>query len=301
MGILSKSEIIERIQNNRLIIDAHTENGVPVVEPASYDLRAGIIIWKESGNNKEIKRKDFNPALPLDKQEMVTIQPGQVMFVITREMVNMPIDLCGTVYAKNEFSRAGILLFTTGHVDPGIQCPIVIRLVNLRATQFALSLGHPIYTIVFHTLHPFAGGTPARHENISMLDTINRAKQSAEQALDNALYDLSLLSNFIKKDEFEKIASECNYIKKGDWGKAAWEWIKGNSLKAFGWLIAILVFLATIIGAIPAAIETWNNWRNKTNDSNDTKPKIENTIKPSTSKPNSSTLDTGASNQSVKH
>lgn len=297
MGILTKSEIIHKIKNEKLIIDAHFENGEPVVEPASYDLRAGIIIWKESGNNKEIKRKDYNPAVSLDKQEMVTIQPGQVMFVITREMVNLPLDMCGTVYAKNEFSRAGILLFTTGHVDPGIQCPIVIRLVNLRATPYALTLGHPIYTIVFHMLQAYTGGTPARHENISMLQTIDRTKHSAEQALDNALYDLSLLSSFIKKDEFEKIASQYNYIKENEWGKAAWKWIRGNSLKAFGWLVAILVFLATIIGAIPAAIETWNNWRDPKRDSINPKPPIGNVVTHPSTSPLLTFPDTGKTNK----
>lgn len=130
MGILTKSEIIHRIKTENLIIDAHTENGEYSVEPASYDLRVGIIIWKESINNKEIKRKDFEPDKALERQDMITIHPGQVVFVITKEQIKMPLDLCGTVYAKNKFSRDGILLFTTGHVDPGIQCPIVIRLVN---------------------------------------------------------------------------------------------------------------------------------------------------------------------------
>jgi deoxycytidine triphosphate deaminase len=280
MGILTKDEIINRIQKDQLIIDVHSDEdgGLPTVEPASYDLRVGTIIWKESENNKEIKRKDYNPELPLEKQDMVTIQPGQVMFVITKEQVKMPLDLCGTVYAKNEFSRSGILLFTTGHVDPGIQCPIVIRLVNLRAIPFTLTLGNPIYTIVFHTLQPFPGGTLDGHRNISMLDTIERTKKSAEAALGNSLYDLSLLSNFIKKDEFEQISSQHYYIKESEWGKAGWKWMKKNMLKIFSWIIAIILFLATVIGAIPTAIESWKDWKNAPKDSSKVKYKNENSL-----------------------
>lgn len=268
MAILTKDEIAKRIKEDNLIIDAHLENGEPVVEPASYDLRAGIIIWKESGNNKEIMRKDFDPLLPLDKQDMVTIQPGQVMFIITREMVNMPLDLCGTVYAKNEFSRAGILLFTTGHVDPGIQCPIVIRLVNLRAIPFSLNLGHPIYTIVFQTIKQFEGGVLTRHANISMQDTILRTRSSAEQALDNALYDLSLLNNFIKKDEFGELASSLNFIKEDELGKAAWKWVKNNTIRFLIWFIAVLVFLATLVGGIVGVLEIIDRSRDSGRDSN---------------------------------
>ncbi|MCW3111455.1 MAG: deoxycytidine triphosphate deaminase [Segetibacter sp.] len=251
MGILAKSEITKRIKEDRLIINEHNVNGEPVVEPASYDLRVGIIIWKEVENNRPtIKRRDFNPLLSIDKQDMVTIQPGQVIFVITQEQVNMPLDLCGTVYAKNEFSRCGILLFTTGHIDPGIQCPIVIRLVNLRSTPFALTLGHPIYTIVFHTIKPFVGGVLERHENITIEKTIQRTIKSAEDALDNTLYDLSLLNHLIRKDEF---------------GKAAWSWIKSQGLKIFLIVVGVITFLATIIGAIPSAIESWSKWRASSN------------------------------------
>jgi len=276
MGILTKDEIIHRIANDDLIIDAHTENNVPVVEPASYDLRAGIIIWKTTENNKsEVKREDFNPALPLEEQKMVTIQPGQVLFVITREQVNMPKELCGTVYAKNEFSRSGILLFTTGHIDPGIQCPIVIRLVNLRATPFTLTLGQRIYTIVFHTIQTYKDGTLTSKENITMLKTIERTKKSAEEALDNALYDLSLLSNLVKREEFDKIAKENNFIKEDELGKAAWKWARNNALKAFGWIVAILVFLATIIGAIPSALDAWSRFTGNDIDPTVSQPKVE--------------------------
>src|SRR5436189_5956851 len=110
MGILSKSEIVARLEKGELLVNAYKKDGQYEVEPASYDLRSGIVIWKENDSDPKksiVKRKDFNPALLLENQESVTIHPGQVMFVITKEEVNMPLELCGTVYAKNEFSRNG--------------------------------------------------------------------------------------------------------------------------------------------------------------------------------------------------
>lgn len=245
MSILTKSEITHRINTENLIIDAHTENGKYSVEPASYDLRVGIIIWKESNNNKEIKRKDFDPTKSLEKQEMVTIHPGQVVFVITKEQIKMPLDLCGTVYAKNEFSRNGILLFTTGHVDPGIQCPIVIRLVNLRSTPFALMLGHPIYTIVFQTLNVFEGSKLEGHKDITMKATIDRTVKSAEEALSNALYDLSLLNDLVRRENFSK---------------EFWNMVKSNIYKIGTWTLAALVAIATLISGWPTLKDILKGW-----------------------------------------
>jgi len=240
MSTLTKSEIIHRIKTENLIIDAYAENGEYCVEPASYDLRVGTIILKESNNNKEIRRKDFDPKLTIEMQDMVTIHPGQVVFVVTKEQIKMPLDLCGTVYAKNSFSRNGILLFTTGHVDPGIQCPIVIRLVNLRSTPFALMLGHPIYTIVFQTLNKFKDNVLEGHNDITMKTTIDRTIKSAEEALSNSLYDLSLLNDFVKKEDF---------------AKEFWIMIKFKIYKIIAWTVAILVAIATIISGWPTLEE----------------------------------------------
>ena len=111
MGILTKHEIEEYLEKGELIINPHKkDDGKYEIEPASYDLRAGTLIWKEY----DTKRKKYKTC---SKQYSITkslgdltesIQPGQVMFVITLEEIKMPKNICGTVYAKNKFSRDGI-------------------------------------------------------------------------------------------------------------------------------------------------------------------------------------------------
>lgn len=263
MGILTRDEIVKTILEKQLIIDAHQINGEYDVEPASYDLRSGVIIWKEFDNvNRRsiIQRLDFDSSLPIEKQPSVTIQPGQVMFVITKEQVNLPVELCGTVYAKNEFSREGILLFTTGHIDPGVKCPIVIRLVNLRSTPYVLMLGQPIYTIVFQKVASFPGGALIAHAERSMEQTIIRTLKSAEEALDNTLYDLSLLNNLVKRDEFSSLARENTFIRQEDFGRALWRWSRRHFIKVFFILIGIITFLAAVVSAIPSGLELLKEW-----------------------------------------
>lgn len=238
MPTLSKHQIIEYLKRGELLSNpSRKEDGEYDVEPASYDLRAGIFIWKEIDRNNGLsqpKSKRYNPNLPLYKQEYHTLQPGQVMFVITYEEVKMPKNLCGTVYAKNKFSREGILALTTGHIDPGVQCPIVIRLINLRSIPYTFHLGEPIYTIVFRNLECQNIDHLCSHQAISMDLTYERTMDSANMALGN-LYDLSLTNDFVRKDDF---------------GKLFWKMIRANIYKVCVWSIAALVALLTIIGGV---------------------------------------------------
>ncbi len=237
MGVLSKQEIISRLENGQLITNpAKDGNGSFNVEHASYDLRAGIAIWKN--DSQEVQKKSdpgkrvYNPDLELAHQPIVTLQPGQMMFVITHEQIYMPIDLCGTVYSRNNLSRAGILALNAGHIDPGFKGNIVIRLINLRSIPYKLILGKPIYTIVFHKLEYKDAELLTTHEEIPLEKTIEKVLESANCALSNALYDLTLLHEFVKKEEFGE-----QYLK----------WLKSSFLGIITIVLAIIGAIVTII------------------------------------------------------
>jgi deoxycytidine triphosphate deaminase len=235
MGILTKYQIKEYLERGELIINAHRkEDGSFDVEPASYDLRAGILIWKEYNFQTKLFHtcsKKFDPQKSLNEQTQ-TIQPGQVMFVITYEELKMPKNLCGTVYAKNQFSRDGILAWTTGHIDPGINCPIVVRLINFRSIPYTIRLGEPVYTVVFHELSNIEEGLLEIHKPITMDDTISKTLKAADSILGNALNDISLTQDFINKDEFASLFAKQFF-------KTAW-----------GWIIIILGIIATIMSIV---------------------------------------------------
>ena len=236
MGVLPKAEIISRLKKGELLRNAHLDaDGNFDVEPASYDLHSGIIIWKDINKDtgaSTIRREDIEKRNPPCDQPIVTLQPGQVMFVITKEEVLMPKELCGTVYAKNKFSRDGILALTTGHVDPGVHCPIVIRLINLRSIPFTFQIGEPIYTIVFHTLEKSDSITYYGHTAISMSKTIAQTIASADAALENTLHDISLTQKFIRKEDFAKIFAKQFF-------KTIW-----------GWLVVLFLLISAFAGIL---------------------------------------------------
>lgn len=189
MPILNQKQIGDRIRAGELILYfLQDADGNPVVEPASYDLRAGIVLWKEETTDQLIQ-KDFEPAKQPLQQAVVTIRPGQMVFVITHEELKLPIDISATVYSRNKLQKQNILALNAGHIDPGYEGPIMIRLINLGAIPWPLVLGDAVFTVVFHTVvvpEKTSNGHPPRTKQ----ETLEAARKTAVEAFSNPFHDL---------------------------------------------------------------------------------------------------------------
>jgi deoxycytidine triphosphate deaminase len=242
-GVLTAAELIKRMSAGQLIRNVRLISGQPDVQPASYDLTAGRAVWTEpkSGETKELL---YNPASA--EKPYVVLQPGQMMSIITHEEVLMPKDLCGTVFSKNRLALNGIFAFNAGHVDPGFEGPVVIRLINLRRNRFTVNLGDRIFTIVFQTL---ADGDPPNQLGsrppITMEETVRQVRQFADVALSNALFDLYADSITQRLDDHrtEILAKlredlEKEFVRKEKFGAflLGWSW---KGLLALGGLILL--------------------------------------------------------------
>ena len=192
MGVLCRAELERRIELGELIENVRRKNGKPDLQPASYDLSAGRAVWKEAGRSDkppQVMERSYDDKVDFLYQHAVTLYPGQMMTVITRESVKMPRDLCGNVFSKNRLALSGIFAFNAGHVDPGYHGQIVIRLINLRETTWTLSLGAPIFTIVFQTLEkPGPPESLPFRPPISPAETLQQVRDFADVALSNALF-----------------------------------------------------------------------------------------------------------------
>jgi deoxycytidine triphosphate deaminase len=229
MSVLVRQEIVSQISQGKLIRNARRKSKTEYdVEVASYDLMAGEAIWKDA---EKRYRCSFNPNKPFHKQETATLKPGQMMFVVTAEDVVLPTHISATVYSRNSLSRSGILALNTGHIDPGFEGPIIIRLINLRSIDYTLKLGDPIFTIVFQCVNA-EGMKLDGHHKITRDETINRALRQADEALSNALYDLALLREFVKKDEF---------------GDSLWKWVTKSFKGILTLVAATIAFIAAVL------------------------------------------------------
>jgi deoxycytidine triphosphate deaminase len=186
MPILNRREIIDRIKAGDLILRTQRDDSAePVVEAASYDLRAGVVLWRERESG-DLTIRYFDQKA--DVQPVVTLQPGQMIFVITEEELKLSSTVSGTVYSRNRLQKENVLALNAGHVDPGYEGPILIRLINLGAQPWPITLGQAVFTVVFHTVEPsLKPGPPDRR---TREETLEAARKTATSAFSNPFHDL---------------------------------------------------------------------------------------------------------------
>ena len=211
MGVLNSQAIERYLRQRQLILNPRAgQNGRPFdIQNDSYDLSAGTAIWKTPTSDRyggNIETRSYSPEPAGNVQPTVTVQPGQMIFIVTREDISMPSHLCGTVYSRNSLALAGILALNAGHVDSGYQGPIVIRLINLRAIPWTLTLGAPIFTITFQTVDRNPSDLPIHDRHYSQDGMIARVRETANAALSNALYDLYQVDVEKRLNEFKSQA-----------------------------------------------------------------------------------------------
>jgi deoxycytidine triphosphate deaminase len=188
MPILNKNDLLDQIAAGDLVLNPLRDgDGLPVLEPASYDLRAGIVLWKAE-DTSIIELKDFDETKEAWQQPVVTLRPGQMVFVITHEELKLTETVSATVYSRNKLQKENVLALNAGHIDPGYQGPIMIRLINLSAVAWPLPLGEPIFTVVFHTVKD--GDGLSKHPRRTKKETLDAAMKTAAEAFSNPFHDL---------------------------------------------------------------------------------------------------------------
>ena len=258
MSLLTRKQIADRLKKGQLLRHARLgTDGRFDIEADSYDLAAGTAIWKQPiGNGPKtcVKTRTYKEGLSEGEQRTVTVQPGQMIFIVTHEDIIMPPELTGTVYSRNNLALKGILALNAGHVDSGYEGPIAIRLINLRAVPWTLTLGEPIFTITFQTVDAKRDGWSNDNRRISQEEMISRVRETANAALSNALYDLYRVDVDKQLNDF-KTASLKEFREERDerWVKREDIWsVLLNSL----WkkMLATSIILITVIGGIAAII-----------------------------------------------
>ena len=266
MSVLNRRQIEERLDRQELLRNPRRKaDGRYDIEKDSYDLATGTAIWKNPANGSlggDVETRHSVPQPTTKPQPTVTVQPGQMIFVITLEDIVMPQDVCGTVYSRNSLALSGILALNAGHVDSVYHGPIVIRLINLRATSWTLTLGDPIFTIAFQSVDPIRGFDETKDRRESQESMILRVRETANAALSNALYDLYAVNvdqrliefKTAAMDEFVDIRDQSWVRKDQLWGLVFSNWWK----KTLAGLAVLLPTLATggaIVAAVFAALQ----------------------------------------------
>lgn len=217
MSLLTQSDIVTAINNGTLI-----HNGdVSKAQTCSYDMTVGTIF-----RDGQVFDSAHPPA-----QGQVVIEPGEVVTMLTREEVHLPNDIAATAYAMNSLSSEGFLVLNPGHVDPGYKGPLEIKAVNFRKVPLALSIGDPVFTVVFQKV---GKQTPGYQNNVlSLVDKVrNVRKKEVEQSAKSISNLVALTGPFQTEDGVKKLI--------------ATHWMTWAMI-----VFAFVAMLASLVAAIP--------------------------------------------------
>src|SRR5206468_12124299 len=124
MGVLSDREIKRRVGAGDLLIEPFDET---LIQPASYDLRLGSKLLASPLSPTVLGAK-----IELDKNlPSYAIQSGQMVSVLSEEILRLPLDLCASFGIRSAFSRRGIDDFGGLQLDPGWKGRLLLNLLNV--------------------------------------------------------------------------------------------------------------------------------------------------------------------------
>jgi deoxycytidine triphosphate deaminase len=138
MSVLPAQEIAAEIAQGRLVRNSSPSN----LQACSYDLRIGTIFKDGQAINGAHANAGMN----------VVLKPGDVLSMFTLEELVLPANICATVFPINSQSSRGLLVLNPGHVDPGYDGPITVKVLNISKSEMIIRIGEPIFTVIFDML-----------------------------------------------------------------------------------------------------------------------------------------------------
>lgn len=142
--ILSEDELKKIVTDVQLMENGAEEN----VEGIKYDFRFGNRFLKAHF----VVPRDYD-KLQNDELQHAIVEPGEVVFVMSKEKLTLPNDIYIQLSPKRSLAHDGIELLGGLTVDPGYEGYLVFGLYNVSGTPFKLKPGIKLVGANFHKLY----------------------------------------------------------------------------------------------------------------------------------------------------
>jgi dCTP deaminase len=157
--ILSDADIRRRLTAGDLVVEPLADPDLQI-QPASIDLRLGreFLEFQRTNiscihPNSEQEVGEYVDETYVDEGEEFILHPGDFVLGTTKERVEIPPDLLGTVQGRSSLGRLAIVIHATaGIIDPGYRGQITLELSNLGTAPVALSPEMRISQVIFTEL-----------------------------------------------------------------------------------------------------------------------------------------------------
>jgi deoxycytidine triphosphate deaminase len=141
--LITGNGLIDAVKKQTFIIDGDEK----CVEGVKYDFRVGNWILKSAyGQAVEIDK------LPELERSTLRVDPGEVVFVLTKERLNLPNNMIAVLSNKRKMAHSGIMILGGSTVDPLYDKPLQVGLYNFSSTAFPLRVGKKLIAAMFYEL-----------------------------------------------------------------------------------------------------------------------------------------------------
>ena len=250
MAMIPKEAIKQLIEDGWILVDSSDINKKYIpkknqIQPASVDLKIGIIFRKEQrlseNTSVESVTKYDEPG------KTIELAPGEIVTVLTQEMIKLPDNIAGTLFPPNSLSVQGVLILNPGHVDPGYFGRVTVRLINFKEANLPLTVGETIFTMTLEKL------VETKPDNSKYLLEEYDGNMSDERFV--AIMRTNVQSN-MGKAVFDVDATKLvkdltkTYVSQTDFDKISNQYMSKLTLKAVGVIMGLVGSAVTIISLI---------------------------------------------------
>lgn len=139
--VLSNEELIESVKSNQIITNGAVEN----CEEIKYDFRLGENILKSS-----FRRPVKFSELTAEEKSKCSIAPGEVVFVMTEEKLNLPNNIFCQLSNKRKIGHGGIIVLGGLMIDPNYKGRLIFGLYNVSSAPYLLKPGRKLAAGIFY-------------------------------------------------------------------------------------------------------------------------------------------------------
>ncbi len=139
---ITGEELVRAVESQTFI-----KNGdVASAEGIKYDFHMGTRILKAKFGKIEMDK------LSEEKKAEMVIEPGEVVFVLTEETLELPDNIMVQLMPKRKLSHDGILVLGGFCVDPLYTGKLLVGLYNFSSSAYPLDPGRKLIAAVFYEL-----------------------------------------------------------------------------------------------------------------------------------------------------
>ena len=199
--IITERIIKEAIKNNTFIINGKLKNA----EGLKYDFCMGSLVLK----SEYPKPININKLSEVERGK-IAVEPGEVVFVLSEEILNLPNNIKAILSPKRKLSHDGIIILGGFCVDPLYNGRILIGLYNCSSKPFPLMPGKKLIAALFYKLENDEIDKFMKPEGImdefprELLNVMGKFKSISLQQLMKEIKNLQINFDNLKKDYKDK-------------------------------------------------------------------------------------------------